>query len=70
LLKSDGLFWNFLKSLVLFVKPSNNLISRDDLAAKVNTANTIAIVKIGIFSIEMSLTKTNIIEKNKSARTS
>jgi hypothetical protein len=70
LLKSDGLFWNFLKSLVLFVKPSNNFISRDDLAAKVNTANTIAIVKIGIFSIEMSLIKTNIIEKNKSARTS
>jgi hypothetical protein len=70
LLKSEGLFWNFLKSLVLFVKPSNNFISLDDLAAKVNTANTIAIVKIGIFSIEMLLAKTNIIEKNKSARTS
>jgi hypothetical protein len=68
--KSEGIFLNFLNSLVLFAKPPNNLVSSDDLAAKVITANIIAIVKIGTFSIEMSLAKTNIAEEDKSARTS
>jgi hypothetical protein len=69
-LKSDGLFWNFFKGLVLFINLSNDLVNLDDLVTKVNAANTTAIEKIGIFSIGIFSTITNNIEKDKMARTS